>query len=345
MYQREFDKKLRVGLIGAGSHAYRNLLPALHYLPVTLAAICSRGEEKLRRTQEEYHCSCYTSTTEMYEKETLDAVIISVSPEMHPTLAKEALERGIHVFLEKPPAMSSEEVRQLLAAGKDCVVSVGFKKAYMPAAVKAREIAASPKYGGLKSMLAVYPMAMPANGREVLEKREFTNWLGNGCHPLSFLLSVGGKVRRVTSCCGQQGQGSVILEFENGVVGTLFLADGPQPLEQYQLFANGWNLMIDNTDTVILNRGIPFSYADTDNFAPPGEACGAVMWRPQNCLATLENKALYLQGIVPELELFCRAVMTGEDAGFTSLAFALEVMKVYEAALCSQGRSVEIEKG
>ena len=48
MYQREYEKRIRVGLIGAGSHAYRNLLPALHYLPVKLVAICNRGREKTR---------------------------------------------------------------------------------------------------------------------------------------------------------------------------------------------------------------------------------------------------------------------------------------------------------
>ena len=78
MYQREYEKRIRVGLIGAGSHAYRNLLPALHYLPVKLVAICNRGREKLDKTGEEYPCHCYTSSEEMYEKENLDAVIISV---------------------------------------------------------------------------------------------------------------------------------------------------------------------------------------------------------------------------------------------------------------------------
>lgn len=345
MYQREYEKRIRVGLIGAGSHAYRNLLPALHYLPVKLVAICNRGREKLDKTGEEYPCHCYTSSEEMYEKENLDAVIISVSPQMHPVLAKDALARGIHVFLEKPPAMSAQEIRELAEAKNGCVVSVGFKKACMPAALKAREIAYSSSYGGLKSLLAVYPMSMPAQGEQILEKREFTNWLGNGCHPLSFLLSIGGRVRAVTVLCGAEGQGCVVLEFENGVIGNLHLADGPHPVEQYQLFAEKWNLFIENTDTVVLNRGIPFQYAYTDNFAPEGDESGAIIWRPQNCLATLENKALYLQGIVQELEIFCHAVLNGEDTGYTSLEFALEVMKVYEAALRSAGRRIEIERG
>lgn len=345
MYQREYKKKIRVGLIGAGSHAYRNLLPALHYLPVSLKAVCNRSREKLIGMEEEYACHFYTSTEEMYEKEELDAVLLSVSPQMHPVLAKEALTRGIHVFMEKPPAMSAEEVRGLIQARKDRIVSVGFKKACMPATVKAREIAFGPEYGGAESILAVYPMSLPKEGKKVLEKGEFTNWLGNGCHPLSFMISLGGPVHAVTALCGKTGHGSVILEFENGMMGNLHLADGPHPIEQYQIFAPRWNLRIENSDTVILNRGIPFAYAYTDNFAPEGDGHGAIVWQPQNCLATLENKALFIQGIVPELELFCRAVLNGEDTGAASLELALEVMKVYEAALCSEGGRIVIERG
>lgn len=345
MYQREYKKKIRVGLVGAGSHAYRNILPALHYLPVTLKAVCNRSQERLAGMEEEYVCHFYTSVQEMYGQEDLDAVLLCVSPQMHPSLALEALSRGLHVFMEKPPAMSADEVRSLIQARKDRIVSVGFKKACMPAAVKAREIAASPDYGGAESILAVYPMSLPREGERVLERKEFTNWLGNGCHPLSFMISLGGTVRAVTALCGKSGQGSVILEFDNGMMGNLYLAGGPHPIEQYQIFAPGWNLRIENSDTVILNRGIPFEYAYTDNFAPEGDRHGAIVWRPQNCLATLENKALYIQGIVPELELFCHAVLNGEDVGATSLELALEVMKVYEAALRSEGRRIEIGKG
>ncbi len=46
-YQRQFARTLRVGVVGVGSHAYRNVLPTLHYLPVRLAALCDLNEELL----------------------------------------------------------------------------------------------------------------------------------------------------------------------------------------------------------------------------------------------------------------------------------------------------------
>ena len=40
MYQRDFERRLRVGLVGAGMHAYRNILPMFNFLPVELCAVC-----------------------------------------------------------------------------------------------------------------------------------------------------------------------------------------------------------------------------------------------------------------------------------------------------------------
>ena len=118
MYQREYDKKARIGIVGAGSHTYRNLLPALHFLPAELVAICNRSEERLNRTIAEYHCNGYTSPVEMYEKEQLDGVIMAVSPFLHPKLACEALSHGLHVFIEKPAAANMDGIREMKAASE-----------------------------------------------------------------------------------------------------------------------------------------------------------------------------------------------------------------------------------
>src|SRR5436309_1164248 len=39
-FRHEYDKHLRVALAGCGGHAFRNILPALNYLPIDLAATC-----------------------------------------------------------------------------------------------------------------------------------------------------------------------------------------------------------------------------------------------------------------------------------------------------------------
>ena len=60
-------------------------------------------------------------------------------------------------------------------------------------------------YDPLRNMLAVYSMAVPEDGERVLREREFTGWLANGCHPLSLMMRVGGKVSAVRSADDRGG--------------------------------------------------------------------------------------------------------------------------------------------
>mgnify|MGYP003314990943 CR=1 FL=1 len=122
-YQREFDKRLRVGLVGVGSHGYRNLLPTMHYLPVEVISICDAKIDLAERTAPEFGVqSCYDSTEAMYREEDLDAVFLCVSPEAHPDLAREALDAGLHVWMEKPPAVLASEVETMISHRGDRVV-------------------------------------------------------------------------------------------------------------------------------------------------------------------------------------------------------------------------------
>ncbi len=345
-YQREFDDRLKVAVVGIGSHAYRNILPALNYLPVELKAVCNHSNKELaERTAAQYGCRSYQSTRQMYETENLDAVCISVAPELHAQLVMEALDAGLHVFVEKPVAMNAASIREIMKRRKDRVVVVGYKKAFMPAMQKVLEICHSPEYGNLESILAVYPMKMPEDGAAALKEGKRTDWLNNGCHSLAVLLAAGGPVKSVISLQGPLHNGVNVLTFKNGVMGTFHLASGPQPNEDYHFYAPRWHMQIDNTTRVILQRGIPSVYGRTTSFAPPGDDTGAVVWEAQNCKATLENKALFVQGMYQEMMYFCECILKGKKPDLGSLEFALELQKVTEALMLSNGREIMIEEG
>ena len=343
-YQRDFPRRLNVAVVGAGSHGYRNVLPSMTYLPVRVRAICDLNEPVVRVTAEQYNAAAYTSTAEMYRSERLDAVFVNVSPALHPRLAIEAFDAGVHVWMEKPPAVRAAKVGEMIAARGDRVAVVGFKKAFMPATEKAIELlAAAPP---LRTMLAEYPMSIPTNGREVLESGQVTNWLANGCHPLSLMLAVGGDVAAVITHRGKHGGGALILEFASGAIGTFQLADGTpgyNPGERYSFCASGVRIDIDNGRRVTLHRGIPFDYARQTTFAPPGTDSGSIVWEPQNCLGTLENSPLFTQGFVGSMAHFCESILEQKPATRGTLEFAAAVMAVYEAALRSDGDRVAID--
>ncbi len=344
-YQREFKTRIKVGVIGAGSHSYRNILPVMNYLPVELLAICDPNEELGKSTAKQYACKWYADASEMYKKEPdIAAVFIAVSPVLHPALVKDALAAGRHVWVEKPISVRAYQVEEMIAARGDRVAVVGLKKAFMPAARKAREIIADKKYGNLKSILAVYHMTMPENGEELLSQRETPNWLRNGVHPLSFMSDIGGKVDEVLCYSNKEGYGAVLLQYANGAMGTLHFSSGPEPRsERYEVFGAAWQMHIVD-QRVELCRGTPFVYSQTTDFVPPGDDSGTIVWNAINCNATLENKALFTQGFYNETKFFCDCILEGKqpvsDTG--SLEQALEIMRIYEAALVSHGKPVKI---
>lgn len=236
-YQRDFKKRLRVAVIGVGSHSYRNVLPTLHHLPVELVALCDLNLDLVKRTAAEYgvgESACYTNTAELYAQAKPDAVFICVGPEQHPALAIEAFKAAVHVWMEKPPGVRASEVEEMILHRGDRVAVVGFKKAFMPATAKAREHFVTGKYAPVRSILGVYPMDIPVDGATVLATRKHQNWLANGCHPLAFLLAVGGPVAAVTTHRSKLGGGALVLEYTSGAIGNLHLAEGAnnsQPME------------------------------------------------------------------------------------------------------------------
>jgi predicted dehydrogenase len=347
-YQRDYDRTLRVGVVGVGSHAYRNILPTLHYLPVTLVALCDRDESLVRRTAQEYGVPAFTDAARMYAGADLDAVLICVGPKQHPALATQALNAGVHVWIEKPPGICAADVEKILDVAGDRTCGVGFKKAYMPATRKAQELITTPGFGGLRSMLAVYPMTIPRDGAGVLERGEVTNWLLNGCHPLSLMLALGGQVSSVQTLRGpgDNAVGSVHLAFASGAVGTFYFAAGSpngRQIERYEFFGNRRSVTIEDSVKVTYDRGIPFDYATQRDFTAPGLDSGSVVWSAEHRLATLENMSLFVQGIFDELLDFCTAALDGRAVRICDLPFALQVMRVYEAALLSAGEPIAVE--
>ena len=111
-YQRDFDHKVRVGVVGVGSHCYRNILPTLTYLPMELVAMADPQVELAEKTARQYGAiPAYSSAAEMYRSEHLDGVIMAVSARLHPPLSMEAFASGLHVWMEKPPAPSVADSR------------------------------------------------------------------------------------------------------------------------------------------------------------------------------------------------------------------------------------------
>ena len=105
------EKKLRIAFIGTGGMG-RGHVNAFSQDPrVEIVALCDLVPEKCRRIMSELNMNVpvYTDFREMIEKETLDAVDVVTSNDYHSIAAVYALEKGLHVFCEKPDAINAAE--------------------------------------------------------------------------------------------------------------------------------------------------------------------------------------------------------------------------------------------
>lgn len=104
-----------VGVIGLGSHATDNLIPVILELgDFHLNAISSRSLHNAQQCAARYGASVATDHwRELIDPTIVDAIVVSATPEVHAEVVSLCLERGVHVFVEKPPAPDTDVLRVL----------------------------------------------------------------------------------------------------------------------------------------------------------------------------------------------------------------------------------------
>ena len=124
-----------------------------------------------------------TSFDDLLADDALDAVVIATPVPTHYALAKQALEAGKHVFVEKPPAMRAAEMDELvaLAAERDLVLMPGHLLLYHPGVLKLKELIDA---GELGDVLCVYGNRVNLG---IVRTNENALW-SLGVHDLSVIL-------------------------------------------------------------------------------------------------------------------------------------------------------------
>jgi predicted dehydrogenase len=136
-------RALRIGFVGAGNYASSMLLPHLVKHPgVELARVATRRSLSAVNAQRRFgFAASGTDADAVIEDPSLDAVFIVTRHSSHAELTCRALEAGKAVFVEKPLALSSEELDQVLAtvdATRNDRILVGFNRRYAPLLVEMR---------------------------------------------------------------------------------------------------------------------------------------------------------------------------------------------------------------
>jgi len=141
--------------VGAGSFASRRHLPDIGASPeAEIAALCRRDEAQLRRMADHFGVRrTFTDYRRMLDEVEMDAVLVATPHALHHEQARAALERGLHVLVEKPMTVSSSDARDLVALSRqrERVLLVAHNPPHWPHAHLLREAVRSEAFGGLES--------------------------------------------------------------------------------------------------------------------------------------------------------------------------------------------------
>jgi len=131
--------QIRVGIAGAGFVTARGHIPAYRRLRnVSVEAICDPNIERARTVATEFGIpDVYADYDEMLAKTGLDLVSVGSPNRFHASQAIAALERGCHVYCEKPMALTVAEATAMADAARKAgrKLTLGLHHRYRPEAL------------------------------------------------------------------------------------------------------------------------------------------------------------------------------------------------------------------
>ena len=147
--------QVRIGIVGIGNmgSAHANNIAAGKVEGLRLTAVCDISEDRLAWARETFpEVARFTDYKELIASGLVDAVLVATPHKLHPVIAIEAMEAGLHVLSEKPAGVAASAVHRenAVAAKSNVVFGIMYNQRTNPIFRKMREIVRSGQLGELK---------------------------------------------------------------------------------------------------------------------------------------------------------------------------------------------------
>lgn len=143
---------LKVAIVGCGKIADAHASQIQWLRGCEIVAVCDREPLMAKQLYERFPVKRYFSDLGVLLDEARpDVVHITTPPESHFDIAKNCLERGCHVYVEKPFTLYAEQAQRLLelAQEKGLKLTVGHNEQFSPVARRMRALVRSGYLGGV----------------------------------------------------------------------------------------------------------------------------------------------------------------------------------------------------
>lgn len=258
-------KNAVVGFIGAGNYASRVLIPAFKKASSQLHTIVtSGGINGVIHGEKTGFAEASTDLDGLLNNKDINTVAIATRHNSHAYFVERVLSAGKNVFVEKPLALTVEEIEKIESVYNQNIqnnqyarVMVGFNRRFSPQVQKMKTLLDTVKEP--KSfIMTMNAGAIPADHWTQDNAVGGGRIVGEACHFIDLMRFLSGskivsiQARRMGETDAVQvleDKASITLGFEDGSFGTIFyLANGASsfPKERVEVFTAGRVLQLDN---------------------------------------------------------------------------------------------------
>jgi UDP-N-acetyl-2-amino-2-deoxyglucuronate dehydrogenase len=302
----------RFGIVGCGIigplHA-----EALYGLPdAQLIAVADAVPERAQALAAQYHATPYTDLQQMLVRENLDIVNICTPSGLHCEHACQVMRSGRHVIVEKPMALSREEIATMLYVQRESGVKLAVisQHRFDLASLQVHGLIAEGAFGTLVLGNAQTPWWRsqayydhdPWRGSRALDGGVLMN---QAIHAIDLLQWFMGPVARVYAYTATrihrmeaEDVAVGVLYFTNGALGTISATTGAYPgmSTRIELFGNQGSAVIDNDRLMFLylardERETVGPYGISAQAPAPNQS-GTVAAQPNRLLADAHQRQI-----------------------------------------------------
>jgi len=327
----------RMVWVGCGRHAQQMLFPQLTRLDVEIVGVCdldlSAAESTARRYGIDFVCQNHA---DLFSLSGIDAIGIAAGPVQHRDISIAALERGWHVFMEKPCGASVQDALsiQCTAQANRRIVAVGFMKRYSTANRIAHNIVKGPGFGRIAGFLGEY-MTAPAYFK-VGENVDYSSFYLHHCiHYMDLVSYFVSPVDAVTVFRHELEPGKQLLhvhfDFVGGAIGTVLMGtiqSRGTPVERIQVMGDHQRVEVNGVIEVSHFRNPPFKADDPQ--ATLADDVDTLTWKPNFTAAANED----FKGYHAMFKAFL-AALDGQPSDMPTIADGVEAMKVLAAMIAA----------
>jgi predicted dehydrogenase len=172
---------IRVGIVGLGKMGLSHHALFHAHPEVEVAGVCDSSRYVLSVLGKYTDVDTYSDYEEMLERVSIDAVVIATPSKAHTGMVTSALERGLHVFCEKPLTLGPEESESLAATAQERALAtqVGYHNRFVATFREVKKLLDAGVIGDLHQVTgeAYGPVILKPQGRTWRSQRTE----GGGC--------------------------------------------------------------------------------------------------------------------------------------------------------------------